>query len=227
MTISDVRPQTIVYPESDDEPVGETDDHRELRFELIFVLKNLLRETTAYVAGNLFVYYEEGEPASEVAPDVFVIFGVPQQNRRTYKTWEHEGKTPDMVIELTSSKTRYVDLGEKRVRYAELGVQEYYLFDPHGDYLNPRLRGYQLVDGELIPMPGNRVISKLINVKLRVIDNTLRLCNIMNGVPFPTPEELEDARQQEADARQQAESEVARLQAELDALKSSPPKEPR
>lgn len=220
MTVSDVRPQTIVYPESDGEPVGETDDHRDLMLELIFVLKNLLRETTAYVASNLFVYYEEGEPTSVVAPDVFVIFGAPQQKRRTYKTWEHDGRTPDFVIELTSSKTHYVDLDEKRVRYAELGVQEYYLFDPHGDYLNPHLRGYQLVDGELIPMSGSRVISKLVNAELRVIDNNLRLCNITTGVPFPTPEELEKA-------RQQAEAEIAKLRAEIDTLRSSPPKEPR
>ncbi|MEM8530278.1 MAG: hypothetical protein AAGF95_05500 [Chloroflexota bacterium] len=98
MTVSEIRPQTIVYPESDGEPVGETDDHRDLMFELIFVIKNLLRETTAYVAGNLFVYYEEAEPTSVVAPDVFVIFGASQQKRRTYKTWEHDGKLPTSLL---------------------------------------------------------------------------------------------------------------------------------
>jgi Uma2 family endonuclease len=135
--------QSLIYPESDGEPVGETDDHRDLMFELIFALKNLLIQTVAYVAGNLFIYYAEGHPESVVAPDVFVVFGVPQRNRRIYKTWEHSGKCPDLVIELTSSKTRYEDLGNKRVLYAELGVQEYYIFDPLGDYLDPRLRGYQ------------------------------------------------------------------------------------
>ncbi|MEM8530277.1 MAG: hypothetical protein AAGF95_05495 [Chloroflexota bacterium] len=77
-------------------------------------------------------------------------------------------------------------MDEKHARYAELGVQEYYLFDPHGDYLDPRLRGYQLVDGELIPMSGSRVISKLVNAELRVIDNNLRLYDITTRVPFPT-----------------------------------------
>lgn len=38
-----------------------------------------------YVAGNLFVYYEEGDPTQVVAPDVFVVKGVPRQKRRTYK----------------------------------------------------------------------------------------------------------------------------------------------
>ena len=114
MTTSDVRLQSEIYPESDGEPVGETDDHRDLMFELIFALKNLLSQTLAHVAGNLFIYHEEGRPESVVAPDVFVIFGMPQRNRRTYKTWEHNGKCPDLVIELTSSKTRYEDLGTKR-----------------------------------------------------------------------------------------------------------------
>lgn len=224
----DPRLETIVYPESDGEPVGETDDHRDLMFALIFALKNLLRGIEAYVAGNLFIYYEEGQPQSVVAPDVFVIFGVPQRNRRTYKTWEHGGKCPDLVIELTSSKTRYVDLGEKRVRYAELGVQEYYIFDPLGDYLEPRLRGYQLVDGELLPLPGPRIISRLLNVELRVVGNELRLCDLTSGEPLPTPDELETARQREAEARQReaearraAETEIERLRAEIERLRGA------
>src|SRR5262245_24029176 len=85
---------TIFYPESDGEPVGETDVHRRLMFDLIFALTNWLGQTIAYVAGNLFIYYEEGNPAAAIAPDVFVIFGVPQTDRRTYKIWENNGKTP-------------------------------------------------------------------------------------------------------------------------------------
>jgi Uma2 family endonuclease len=225
--------QAIVYPESDGEPVGETDDHRDLMFELIFALKNLLRQTVAYVAGNLFIYYKEGDPSSVVAPDVFVIFGVPQRNRRTYKIWEHDGNTPDLVIELTSTKTRDEDLGKKRILYANLGVQEYYIFDPLGDYLEPRLRGYQLVDDELLPLPGPRIFSRLLNVELRVVDKTLRLYHLASGEPLPTPNELdmvrqreaearraaEAAQQQEAEARRAAEAEIERLRAEIERLR--------
>lgn len=227
MITQDLRAQSVIYPESDGEPVGETDDHRDLMFELIFALKNRLRGTAAYVAGNLFIYYQEGRPEAVVAPDVFVIFGVPQRQRRTYKTWEHDGKCPDLVIELTSAKTRYVDLGEKRVRYAELGVQEYYIFDPLGEYLDPRLRGYQLVDGELLPLPGPRIISRLLNVELRAVGNALRLYDMASGAALPTPDELEsarrdeaEARQREAEARQSAEAEVERLRAEIARLRA-------
>jgi Uma2 family endonuclease len=213
MTTSDVRLQSAIYPESDGEPVGETDDHRDLMFELIFALKNLLSQTVAYVAGNLFIYYEEGRPESVVAPDVFVIFGVPQRNRRTYKTWEHDGKCPDLAIELTSSKTRYEDLGNKRVLYAELGVQEYYIFDPLGDYLDPRLRGYQLIDGELLPLPGPRFFSRLLNVELRAVGDALRFYEMGSDTPLPTPAE-------EREARLAAEAEIERLRAEIERLRA-------
>ena len=206
-------PATIFYPESDGEPVGETDDHRDLMFDLIFALKNLLSQTLAYVAGNLFIYYEEGRPESVVAPDVFVIFGVLQRNRRTYKTWEHSDKCPDLVIELTSSKTRYEDLGKKRVLYADLGVQEYYIFDPLGDYLEPRLRGYQLVDGELLPLPGPQFFSRLLNVELRAVGDALRFYEMDGDTALPTPAE-------EREARLAAEAEIERLRAEIERLRA-------
>jgi Uma2 family endonuclease len=182
-------------------------------FDLIFALSNWLSQAVAYVAGNLFIYYEEGNPAASVAPDVFVIFGVPQADRRTYKTWEYNGKAPDLVIALTSSKTRYEDLGNKRVLYAELGVQEYYIFDPLGDYLEPRLRGYQLIDGELLPLPGPRFFSRLLNVELQVIENTLRLYDLIANTLLPTPAE-------ERAARLAAEAEIERLRAEIERLRA-------
>ena len=206
-------PATTFYPESDSEPVGETDIHRRLMFDLLFALTNWLVQTIAYVAGNLFIYYEEGNPAAVVAPDVFVIPGVPQAARRIYKTWENEGKTPALVIELTSAKTRYEDLGKKRVLYADLGVQEYFIFDPLGDYLDPRLRGYQLVDGELLPLSGPRFFSRLLNLELRMVGDDLRLYELGSEAALPTPAE-------EREARLAAEAEIERLRAEIERLRS-------
>jgi Uma2 family endonuclease len=213
MTTSDVRLQSVIYPESDGEPVGETDIHRRLMFDLIFALTNWLNQKIAYVAGNLFIYYEEGNPTAVVAPDVFVIPGVPQADHRIYKSWENDGKLPTFVIELTSSKTRYEDLGNKRVLYAELGVQEYYIFDPLGDYLDPRLRGYQLIDGELLPLPGPRFFSRLLNVELRVVGDALRFYEMSGDTALPTPAE-------EREARLAAEAEIERLRAEIERLRA-------
>ena len=137
----------VVYPESDGQPMGETDRHRDLLTDLIFALKWFLRGQQAYVAGNLFVYYEPGNPKAVVAPDVFVVRGVEQQQRRVFKVWEEGNHRPDVVIEITSRQTAKDDQGNKLEKYVQLGVPEYFLFDPYGEYLHPRLQGLRLVSG--------------------------------------------------------------------------------
>ena len=105
------------------------------------------RRPDVYVSGNLLLYYEEGNVDASVAPDVFVVFGVPNHLRPIYKVWE-EGKSPDFVMEITSNHTRDEDQGPKRELYRSLGVPEYWQYDPTGDYLQPRLRCLSLVRGE-------------------------------------------------------------------------------
>ena len=57
-----------------------------------------------YVSGNLLLYYEEGNPRAVVAPDLFVLKGVPNHRRRTFRLWE-ERQGPDFVLEVTSRST--------------------------------------------------------------------------------------------------------------------------
>ncbi|HSK77996.1 MAG TPA: Uma2 family endonuclease, partial [Thermoanaerobaculia bacterium] len=47
----------------------------------------------------------------------------------------------------TSRSTRDEDEGKKRELYERLGVAELVLFDPYGEYLDPRLQGYRLQQG--------------------------------------------------------------------------------
>ena len=101
----------IHYPESDGKPMGETDLHIDALIYLREALKDYFRdEAQVYVAGNMFLYYEEGNPAACLAPDVFVVQGVIKQERRTYKLWE-EGRPPTVVFEITSRDSRLEDLG--------------------------------------------------------------------------------------------------------------------
>jgi len=74
-----------------------------------------------YVSGNLFIYYEEGNPEAVVAPDGSLW--VNNHDRRSYKTWLEEDKTPDFVLEITSKTTRSKDQGAKKGIYALLGVR--------------------------------------------------------------------------------------------------------
>lgn len=131
--------------------MAKTDVHRDLLLYLIDALRRHFQgDPTFYVSGNLFVYYEEGNPSAQVAPDVFVVRGVPGGERRTYKVWK-EGRAPELVIELTSRSTHLEDLASKRTIYEGLGVREYLIFDPEGDRFDPPFRAFRLEEGALRP----------------------------------------------------------------------------
>ena len=116
----------IEYPESDGEPMAETELHAQLLIDLRLALRNFFRDDPqTYVGANMLMYYVEGDPTKCKAPDVFVVRGAPKEpKRRTWKVWE-EGRAPDVVIELSSSSTWEEDLQKKWRVYERIGVQEY------------------------------------------------------------------------------------------------------
>ena len=164
---------------------------------------------------------EEGNPAACVAPDVFAVQGVAKGERRTYRLWE-EGQAPVVVFEITSRGSRLEDLGTKRAIYAMLGVREYFLYDPLGEYLRPPLQGYRLQEGEyqrILPGAEGRLVSHALGLELRLEDGRLRVFNPTTGERLLTPAEALVARRV-ADARaSRAEAELERLRAELARLR--------
>ena len=217
---------TIVYPESDGEPMAETDVHRDLMTDSIQTLKHYYRnENDVYVSGNLFMYYVEGDPRKCVSPDVFVVFGVEKKRRRTYLTWE-EGRTPDFVLEVASPKTFSNDMKEKKALYASvLAVQEYYIYDPLGQIV-PSFIGFRLIDGayQEIDFVHNRLPSAVLGLELGERDGDLRFYNPGTSQWLQTPSErAEDAEaraQLETNARQNAEAELAKALAEIERLRA-------
>lgn len=140
-------PEEIDYPESDGKPMAETDAHRDDLAEIIFTLQRFFDpRSDVYVSGNLFLYYEKGNPSACKAPDIFVVFGVANEQRRTYRLWE-EGTAPTVAIELTSKSTRDEDQNVKPNIYANLGIEYLFLYDVLGEYLEPPLQGLRLVPG--------------------------------------------------------------------------------
>src|ERR671932_1014426 len=212
----------IVYPERDGKPMAETDTHRQVMMDTITTLADFFRDRPdVYVAGNLLLYYEEGNPAASVAPDVFVVVGVPKHPRRIYKLWE-EGQSPAVVIEVTSRSTRLDDLGTKRVLYESLGVPEYFLFDPLAEYLHPPLQGYRLANGEYVRLeaePDGALASQRLGLRLRPEDGHLRLINAATGDLLLRPDEVADAQRVAAERLAAAEAEIAQLRAELARLR--------
>ena len=207
-----IHPATeIYYPDSDGQPMAESDFQRE---PLIYAVESLRihfrQREDIYVSGNMFIYYEEGNPKAVVAPDVFVVIGAPNRDRYSYKLWQ-EPKGPDFVLEITSKSTRSEDRGPKRGIYALLGVSEYWQYDPTGDYLQPPLQAFRLVDENYWPMPaetlpdGGRVMhSAVLGLDVRLENGILRFYDPLTGQKLLSHEEAEQSRQQAEQSRQQA-----------------------
>ena len=209
----------IHYPESDGQPMAETDAHRALMIDLIAMLREYFRDDPhVYISGNLLLYYEEGNPRRSVAPDVFVVKGIPGDRRRIYKLWE-EGQPPDVVFEVTSRSTRGEDLRTKHDLYARLGVAEYFLFDPLGEYLQPPFQGNRLEQGHYValrPAADGSLWSAVLGLELHPRGEHLRLFDPESRRWLPTPQEETATRRAaearaavEAAARQVAEAQVA------------------
>lgn len=209
-----IQVKTVNYPESDGKPMGETDEHRDEMVREIELLRRYFEGQRVYVSGDLLVYYVQGDPKKFVVPDVFVVKGIDPQKRRTYKLWI-ERKAPDVVIEVTSRKTKKKDLVTKPALYRQLEVPEYFLFDPTQDYLNPSLQGYRLVGDHYVlirPDGQGMLLSQELGLRFQAERGQLMLYRVDTGQRLLTADEARQAAEQ---ARQAAEAEVARLREEL------------
>jgi hypothetical protein len=174
-----------------------------------------------YVWGNMLLYYVEGDPRACLAPDLFLVRGVDKHVRRTYKLWE-EGRVPSLAIEVTSRSTRAEDTKLKKGVYERLGVDEYFLFDPFGEYLEPRLQGYRLADGRYralaLSMDGS-LSSRETGLDLVPEGPRLRLRDSVSGAILPWADEEARRADQEKLAREAAEERVRLLERELARLR--------
>lgn len=216
----------IDYPSSDGQPVAESDFQLGPLLYAVSALRTYFQDRAdVYVAGNMFIYYEEGNPDAVVAPDVFVVLGTAKRERMSYMLWE-EPKGPDFVLEITSRSTRTRDQGPKRGTYAFLGVREYFQYDPTRDYLVPPLQGACLIAGTYQPLAptvlpdGTLVLpSDVLGLDLRLEGDTLRFYDPRTGQKLLSHAESEQARREAEQARREAEAravqaEQARREAE-------------
>jgi hypothetical protein len=118
-----------------------------------------------------------------------------------------------VIFEMTSPKTRNEDTGNKKNLYENLGVQEYWLFDPKGEWLEPRLQGYTLV--EEVYQPITNGVSQVLQLRLETEDSLIRFYRLDTGAALLTPDEIAQALIQEKQTRAEAEAELAKLKAQL------------
>ena len=109
------------------------------------------RREDVLVAMELVVYYERGNPAARLQPDVLVVFGVDRSgDRGSFRVWK-EGKAPDFVLEVASPSTAGNDARDKARKYARIGVREYWRLDPKGSLMETSLEGYVATAGRFRP----------------------------------------------------------------------------
>lgn len=210
-------PAEIFYPSSDGEPVAETYAHLYAMLVTLEVLRQYLEGQQATVLSNQFLYYAQGYPKLRVAPDVMVIFDVAPGGRDNYKIWE-EGQVPAVIFEMTSKGTQSEDQVFKRTLYEQLGLREYWLFDPRGEWLDGQLQGYRLHNDLYEPITDGR--SDPLKLRLEINGQLIAFYREDTGEKLLIPGELAQALKTEAQARQDAEARAEALEAEVERLRS-------
>jgi Uma2 family endonuclease len=187
----------IFYPSSDGAPLAESYDHLYVIMTTLAMLLAHLKGQQATVLADQFLYYAHGFPRLRVAPDVMVIFDVEPGGRDNYKIWE-EGRVPSVIFEMTSPGTRNKDDVEKKHLYESLGVTEYWQFDPRGEWIPDKLRGYRLQGNEepvYVPIADNT--SQVLQLRLVVEDKIIAFYRLDDGVRLLPLEELNIALEQQ------------------------------
>jgi Uma2 family endonuclease len=223
MLLADAAAEERLYPSSDGEPVAEIEAHIVVLVTLLSILRQFFRsQPDVFVIGNMFWYYEEGNPKARKAPDVMVIKGVdpsPPGGRRSFKSWR-ENAIPCFILEATSEETYTEDL-EKKPLFESLGVREYFLFDPTGEYLPRALVGYRLIQGryeELQPGNDGTLPSAELGLLLRPEGETIVMTEMRTGRQLATLPDMEKRenllREEMATARKAAEQEHREMERE-------------
>jgi len=196
--------EEIIYPSSDGEPLAETSVHVDAIIHAVVTLRQYLAPQRAIVLADQFLYYAQGYPKLRVAPDIMAIWDVPPGPRDNYKIWE-EGSVPSVIFEITSAGTQDQDQSYKKTLYEQMEVQEYWLFDPKGEWIVEKLRGYRLNGEQYEPiMDGSSLPLKLC---LQVDDSRIGFYR-ENGEKLLAPDELVEALQAEVQARQDVETQL-------------------
>ena len=197
------------YP-YEDSAVSEGDHHFRLMCDLRQAAEVRFEQSPAVVIrSDMALYFEEGNRAGVVVPDLFVAFSqTPGGAELSYKVWE-EGTVPAFVLEITSKDNWRQDAGAKRRLYEDLGIREYWIIDLTGRLAKP-ITGLRLgPDGvyrEIEELPPGGRLSEVLGVELLMLDGECRVRDPQTGDVVPTYLEAHAAQRQAEAAQRQAEA---------------------
>ena len=133
----------------------EVIQHPAIEYVAMAVRYILRGEGTVFIGSNIPLRTNPRNRREHEAPDYYIAWDVEVaaiRGETAYNLWE-VGKPPEWALEVASPSTYERDLYEKPDRYAEIGIGEYWMFDPTGgDLYGQALMGYELVDGGYEPV---------------------------------------------------------------------------
>jgi hypothetical protein len=141
-----------------------------------------------------------------------VIFDVAPGGRDNYKIWQ-ERQVPQVIFEMTSAGTKTQDLESKKTLYEQLGVFEYWLFDPRGEWIGEQLRGYRL-QGETYQIIADGR-SEPLKLRLEVEGELIGFYREDTGKKLLIPDELAQALREKDAQLQREQQKLAEMEAKL------------
>ena len=207
--------EKIIYPERDGKPMSDNT----LQFDWIVIIKENLERLFSnnpevFVAGDLLWYPIQGNKKIRRAPDIMVVLGRPKGYRGSYKQWLENNIAATVVFEIISPGNTVQEMGSKFEFYQNYGVQEYYVYNPHGNSLEGWYRKNNVLEG-IKGIQG--WISPNLGIKFELLAETLAIYG-PDGEKFYSFVELDGLRQEQKERAEQeqlkAEQERQRAQQE-------------
>jgi Uma2 family endonuclease len=202
----------VLFEDEGQEEMGESTPHTDSIQILTLALAEHCRSMPlCRVLSNLNVHYHPVNRRAYISPDVMVMqTAQPLPERLTSYRIRKDHPPPILVIEVLSRRSaQQQDLTNKPEIYAELGVAEYILFDPTGDFLEDRLLLKRRVDEQTWADEQDRdggVTSRL-GFRILIDDDGLpRVVETATGRRYLRPLEAEAAVKAEGAAKRKAET---------------------
>jgi Uma2 family endonuclease len=176
-------------------------------------------DPNVFVAGNHLIYAVEGKLNIRQAPDVYVAFGRPKQDRGSYKVWEEGGIFPQAIFEVWSPNNRQQQMEDKREFYERYGAEEYYIVYPE---FPMHAEGWRRDGGKLARIPEiNGHVSPRLGLRFTLIEGELTIYGPDNR-SLRSPTEMAAEMIAERERAAQEKERAAKLAAKLRELGVDP-----
>ncbi|HEX3147212.1 MAG TPA: Uma2 family endonuclease [Gemmataceae bacterium] len=171
---------SVTYPESDGTPMADNTLQWDWIVRIVSELRELFAGQEVFVAGDLFWYPVRGNPRIVSAPDALIAFGRPPGYRGSYKQWEEDDVTPQVVFEVLSPNNSNDEMRSKFAFYERHGVEEYYVIDPD----EPTAQGFVRNDDSLVPITRlSGHVSPRLGIRFELVPDEVRIFT-PSGRPF-------------------------------------------